>query len=83
MSIMIKWVKEGYKAVIKASSGADIVIVTYYHYNHFTDFDDGLYKGKLIVAKPPNKYINNSQRNRAISLYTSLFKIAKLELRSK
>jgi len=53
MSIKIKWVKEGYKAVIKALSGADIVIVTYYHYDHFTDFDDGLYRGRLILAKSP------------------------------
>ena len=81
--LKIKWVEEGYEAVIEASLEADVVIITHYHYDHFTDFDDRLYKGKLIIAKSPNRYINDSQRNRAISFYTNLFRIAKLELRKR
>jgi len=79
--LKIKWVEEGYSALIDVSQEPDIVIITHYHYDHFTDFDHRLYRNKLVIAKSPNEYINDSQRNRAISFYTNLFSIGELNLR--
>ena len=60
--LKVRWVEEGYAALLEASSEPDVVIITHYHYDHFTDFDSRLYQGKLIIAKSPNEYINDSQR---------------------
>lgn len=75
-----EWTKRGYEAIVRAAIRADIVIITHYHYDHFIDFDERLYKNKLILAKSPNDYINDSQRKRALSFYSNLFKMARLEL---
>jgi len=68
-----RWRDEGRKAVISAAEKAQVVVITHYHYDHFTDFDERIYRGKLIVAKSPNEYINDSQRRRAIHFYSNLF----------
>ncbi len=75
-----RWVEEGYEAVLRTSSRADVIVITHYHYDHFTDFDPRLYEGKLILAKSPNEYINDSQRGRALRFYESLFGLAGLRL---
>ena len=75
-----KWVSEGYKEILKASEEAEIVIITHYHYDHFTDFEEKIYKGKIIIAKSPNEYINDSQRGRAIHFYRNLFNMDNIEL---
>ena len=59
------WLKRGEKAVLGASKEADVVIISHYHYDHFTDFDARLYKDKLLLVKNPNEFINYSQRGRA------------------
>ena len=69
----IAWAKEGYGAVLDAARNADIVVITHYHYDHFTDFDPRLYRGKTLIAKDPNRYINDSQRKRALSFYSRYF----------
>jgi len=61
----------GYRMIEKFATGADIVIITHYHYDHHEPVDSpwintrSLYYGKILLVKNPNKYINNSQFERA------------------
>jgi len=59
------WLRRGEKAVLDASKEAGVVVISHYHYDHFTDFDACLYKGKRLFVKNPNEFINYSQRGRA------------------
>lgn len=61
----ISWLGEAGKAIKKAGDIADMIIISHYHYDHFTDFDRDLYKGKRLYLKNPNRYINRSQRRRS------------------
>ena len=69
-----RWLREARSAILEASRKADIIVISHYHYDHFTDFDRRLYEGKTILAKDPNKYINSSQRKRAERFYSNLVK---------
>jgi len=69
-----RWLEEARAAIKSASKKAEIIVITHYHYDHFTDFDEEIYRGKLILAKNPNEYINDSQRSRAESFYDNLTK---------
>ena len=60
----IRWLGEAEAAIRKAGEDADVVVVTHYHYDHYTR-DPAFYEGKLLLAKNPNEYINDSQRKRA------------------
>ena len=75
-----RWRDEGRLAVVEAARSADVVVITHYHYDHFTDFDDRIYRGKLVIAKSPNEYINDSQRGRALRFYAHLFEMGGLSL---
>ncbi len=48
-------------------SKANNVVITHYHHDHYfwQDADIVKYYGKHLFIKNPNKYINDSQRNRA------------------
>jgi len=67
-----KWLREARAAIRKAAEKADVIVITHYHYDHFTDFDEKLYRGKLVLAKDPNSYVNGSQRKRAEKFYGNL-----------
>ncbi|HDD42855.1 MAG TPA: MBL fold metallo-hydrolase [Nitrososphaeria archaeon] len=69
-----RWLEEAKAAIRRAAEKADVVIITHYHYDHFTDFDEKLYRGKTILAKDPNQYINDSQRSRAEKFYDNLLR---------
>ncbi|MCD6536242.1 MAG: MBL fold metallo-hydrolase [Thaumarchaeota archaeon] len=73
-SLKRKWLEEARKAIKDASRRADVIVISHYHYDHFTDFDRELYSGKTILAKDPNRYINGSQRKRAERFYSNLVK---------
>jgi len=80
--LKLKWMFMAEEAIRKNMSKADIIIITHYHYDHFMDFEEELYAGKIILAKNPNEYINDSQRKRAIEFYSELFeKLGKLKLK--
>lgn len=55
------------QAVEQAARRADVIVITHYHYDHHARPSQGKYdvvsvlRGKLILAKDPNQYINNSQ----------------------
>ena len=59
-------------AIKRAAKRADVVVISHYHYDHFTDFDRKLYEGKLLLVKNPNEYINDSQRGRAERFFGNL-----------
>jgi hypothetical protein len=66
------WLAQAELAIRRAAKRADVVVISHYHYDHFTDFDRGLYEGKLLLAKNPNEFINDSQRGRAESFFDTL-----------
>lgn len=68
----IKWLIEGEEAIIKASEKADVIIISHYHYDHYFPHNMEIYRGKIILAKNPNEYINDSQRKRAEAFYSNL-----------
>ncbi len=72
--LKIRWAMEGREKIRGAARLADLIIITHYHYDHYTDFDEVLYRGKTVLAKNPNEYINDSQRNRALKFYSNFFK---------
>lgn len=62
-----------YKERIKhACKKSDVVIITHYHYDHFTPDDISLYKGKILLIKDSRKNINKSQKKRAKDFLRSL-----------
>ena len=57
------------------------VIITHYHYDHHPRPGDPelpitLFRGKLVLAKNPNYFINESQWRRARTFFESLAKVA-------
>ncbi len=67
-----EWCEQGRKAIKRASKEADIIIISHYHYDHYFPTDLSIYKDKLLLAKNPDEYINDSQRARATSFYSSI-----------
>jgi len=68
----VKWARRAERLIKRASREAEVIVISHYHYDHFTDFDERIYRGKLILAKDPNEYINDSQRKRAEKFYDHL-----------
>jgi hypothetical protein len=66
------WEAQGRRAIGRAAKRADVVVISHYHYDHFTDFDRGLYREKLLLTKNPNNWINDSQRGRAENFFGNL-----------
>ncbi|MEM3402338.1 MAG: MBL fold metallo-hydrolase [Candidatus Hadarchaeales archaeon] len=78
----IYWLAKAELAVKRAAKGADVVVISHYHYDHFTDFDGSIYKNRLVLTKNPNEYINDSQRKRAESFFTTFAKeLGRMELK--
>ena len=69
----IYWLEKAGVAIRKANKEAKVTIITHYHYDHFME-DPNFYKNKILLAKNPNEYINDSQRKRAELFFGSLFK---------
>ncbi|ACS89271.1 MULTISPECIES: MBL fold metallo-hydrolase [Thermococcus] len=68
----IEWLIEGEKAIKNASKEADVLVISHYHYDHYFPGDLEVYRGKRLLAKNPNEYINDSQRKRADYFYSNL-----------
>jgi predicted metallo-beta-lactamase superfamily hydrolase len=78
---------EALRRVVEASKGAELVVITHYHYDHYVrPWEEGwswlwpVYDGKVVVAKDPNVLINESQWSRARRLVESLAARAGLEV---
>jgi predicted metallo-beta-lactamase superfamily hydrolase len=68
------WHREARKRVLRAASAADVIVVSHYHYDHFTDFEREMYEGKKVFVKNPNEFINDSQRQRAEHFFGNLYR---------
>lgn len=68
------WKEKGKKEIKRAAKNVDVIIISHYHWDHFLPEDLEIYRGKLILAKNPNFYINDSQRKRALEFYSKIFK---------
>lgn len=78
----MQWKKEGEKEIIKMSKKADIIIISHYHHDHFMRQNMKIYENKIIFAKNPNEYINESQRKRAENFYSKIYqKFGGMELK--
>ncbi|WP_324736271.1 MBL fold metallo-hydrolase [Thermococcus sp. SY098] len=69
----IRWLTKGEREIIKASKRADVIVVSHYHYDHYFPDNMEVYGGKILLAKNPNSYINDSQRKRAEYFYSNLY----------
>jgi hypothetical protein len=76
----IYWKEKGKAEIIRASKDVNAIVVSHYHWDHFLPRDLRIYAGKLLLAKNPNEYINDSQRKRALNFYSSLWKAYGKEL---
>lgn len=56
---------ELWDAVVKAAKGADMLIISHYHYDHHEPEHPELFRGKKLLIKDPENHINASQRARA------------------
>ena len=68
------WLRKAKRKIKRASKKADLIVISHYHYDHFTDFDKNLYKEKKLFLKNPNEYINYSQRKRSENFLQNICK---------
>lgn len=54
----------------------DLIIITHYHMDHFSFYDD-LYKNKIVYIKDPENFISENQKERAKKLIPILEKNSK------
>ena len=62
--IEIEELEKAYEIIEKEAEDATHIIITHYHYDHYTP-EAEYYKGKVLIIKHPEKYINKSQFGRA------------------
>lgn len=72
---------EHWDSIRKYSSGADVIILTHYHYDHHNPEHPELYEGKTVLIKHPTENINLSQRKRAGFFLGKLNGISDIPLR--
>lgn len=79
---------EARERIEAASEGVDVVVISHYHYDHHSPLDtagmraERLYRGRIIYAKNPNTYINESQWGRAREFFAQLYReLGGVELR--
>ncbi|MEM2250536.1 MAG: MBL fold metallo-hydrolase [Candidatus Hadarchaeales archaeon] len=63
------WLAKAKLSIRKSAKSANVVVISHYHYDHFVDFDKQLYEHKIVFAKNPNEFINESQRKRAETFF--------------
>ena len=77
----ILWYERAKRRISSAARRAEIVVISHYHYDHFTDFDRKIYQDKTVFAKNPNAYINSSQRKRAEKFFANFCRAFGSELK--
>ncbi len=75
----IAWYEAGRKRILEALREAETVIITHYHHDHYLHDAPHLFKGKRLLVKDPNEFINLSQRDRALEFFGSLYGGLELE----
>ena len=66
------WEAEGWNIIEEATKEAEIIIISHYHYDHFSE-SPSLYRKKKLFIKNPNEYINDTQRTRAMRFFERLY----------
>lgn len=69
------WKARAWLSIKKASRKADVIVVSHYHFDHFTPSDMGTYENKLLLTKNPNEFINDSQRSRARNFFSKICEV--------
>jgi len=69
--------EKAYERMLRYGDSSDVVIITHYHYDHHIhpsrlEEMAGLFKGKILLVKDPNQWINKSQRKRAFIFLSKL-----------
>lgn len=62
-----------------AARGADVLVITHYHRDHFENRRLGIYRGKRLIVKHPEEHINHNQEVRAAGLLKGLGGRAEVE----
>ena len=68
----LAWLDEGMMEIKKACGEADVIVISHYHYDHYLPHELEILRGKLLLVKNPNEYINDSQRERAERFFGGL-----------
>lgn len=69
------WKSKGAFEIKRTCKRAQVIIITHYHYDHYFSRNMGVYRDKLVLAKNPNQYINDSQRKRAEEFYERVCRV--------
>ncbi len=64
-SLELKQRKVRLKTINSHLKTADIVIITHYHYDHFTEENAGLYHNKILLIKDPYRFSHEGLKKRA------------------
>jgi len=72
--------EKAYERILRYGSSSDVVIITHYHYDHHLHPSRlgemaKLFKGKTLLLKDPNQWINKSQRKRAFDFLSKIHRI--------
>jgi len=72
--------ERAFERILRYGASSDIVIITHYHYDHHVhpsrleEMID-LFKGKTLLVKDPNQWINKSQKKRAFVFLSKLYRM--------
>lgn len=69
---------KAYRRIRRFGAQSDVIIVTHYHYDHHPspkrlDRMDAVFRGKTLLIKDPNQWINKSQSKRALRFLSALY----------
>ncbi len=72
--------EEAFRRIRRYGQGADVVVITHYHYDHHPSPDRReemrkVLSGKRLLVKDPNQWINQSQRERAQDFLSWFFQL--------
>lgn len=73
--------EEAFKRIRHYGTSSDIVVITHYHYDHHVHPSRigemaCLFRGKTLLVKDPNQWINRSQRSRAFKFLSEIYRIS-------
>jgi hypothetical protein len=63
--IELKRMEEHWKKILELSKEAEIIILTHFHFDHFSWDEPKQFKNKILLMKHPTEKINFSQKGRA------------------
>ncbi len=69
--------EEHKRAIREAVEGAQVLVITHYHHDHYEPRDLEIYRGKTLIIKDPETNINRNQAKRARDLLKGIEGLAK------